>query len=260
MVTVLIIDDDLGTCDTFTALLGLEDIRCDAACDGASGVASACAKRYDLILVDLRLPDTNGLDVVRTLRAISIDCPIVVMTAFPTFDSCFAAGVLGATQYIAGPMIGNELITFVRAALRKEVRTTTAECSMAHAMTITPNGDTSSAAQRLQAAVPDHRALEIMRAVDRDLAAPIRGIAERVNLSASRIRHVFLAATGYSLGRFQQLRRLDTAARLLRSTRQRVSEIAYQVGLQPRSLDRAFQRRFGVSPREYRSRHIDSER
>jgi AraC family transcriptional regulator, arabinose operon regulatory protein len=83
----------------------------------------------------------------------------------------------------------------------------------------------------------------------------VRGLARALNLSTSRLAHLFKAETGGPISQRLLDSRLRKAAHLLEATELRIKEITYVVGYgHPSSFARAFRRRFAVSPREYRHR------
>ena len=89
-------------------------------------------------------------------------------------------------------------------------------------------------------------------------AYPYHGVsqlAKMLNLSASRLSHLFKSATGYSLRSFLIARRLERAAELLVHTAAPVKEVAYAVGYgHPPSFARAFRNKFGCTPNQHRFR------
>ena len=101
----------------------------------------------------------------------------------------------------------------------------------------------------------DYRLKEVLRCIEREPARTVRDLAVLVNLSDSRLSHLFKTQTGVSLNRFLADVRLNRAAELLRSTRIQIKEISYLVGYhQSSSFDRAFRNKFDLSPAEYRHR------
>jgi two-component system, OmpR family, KDP operon response regulator KdpE len=87
----------------------------------AEGVQQANSRRPDLILLDLGLPDRDGLDVIRQVRAWS-QMPIVVLSARGQEKDKIAALDLGADDYVAKPFGVGELLARIRAALRRSAR------------------------------------------------------------------------------------------------------------------------------------------
>jgi len=101
----------------------------------------------------------------------------------------------------------------------------------------------------------DHRVRRVVEAIEADPAQDIQDLAHMVNLSSSRLSHLFKAATNSSLQSFLAQQRLARAADLLQSTGMPVKEVSYSVGYRHApSFVRAFRNKFGASPNDYRSR------
>lgn len=100
----------------------------------------------------------------------------------------------------------------------------------------------------------DRRVQHILRSIERDPSQDIATLARLVDLSSSRLSHLFKLETGCSLQTFLVSCRLKKAAELLRRNQSAVKEVSYNVGYaHPPSFIRAFRRKFGCSPSEYRS-------
>jgi AraC family transcriptional regulator of arabinose operon len=108
----------------------------------------------------------------------------------------------------------------------------------------------------------DCRIADLLVLLDRQLGptTKIPKLAEHVGLSGSRLQHLFKQEVGLPIKQFLKTHQLSEAARLLRQTRLRVSEICYRVGFQDCSnFGHAFRERFGMSPRAYRSHSSSSK-
>ena len=115
---VLVIDDEIDLAD----LLELTLLRMGLEVDKAHGVKEACAKldanHYDLCLTDMRMPDGEGLDVVRHIQKKGLDIPVAVITAYGGTDNAVAALKAGAFDYLSKPVSLEQLRTLVKSALR----------------------------------------------------------------------------------------------------------------------------------------------
>jgi AraC-like DNA-binding protein len=101
----------------------------------------------------------------------------------------------------------------------------------------------------------DSRIRKVVQAIDGKPSQTIQDLSRLVNLSGSRLSHLFKAQTGWNLHSFLWNQRMDKAAALLRSTEMRVKEITDCVGYgQTPSFNRAFKKKFGSSPTSYRCR------
>jgi len=100
---------------------GLEEQRfhVDLAADGLEGLRLASGGQYDLIILDLRLPEMSGLEVLRNLRDRGLTVPILVLTAQDTVDFKVQALRTGADDYVTKPFSFEELLARVEALGRR---------------------------------------------------------------------------------------------------------------------------------------------
>ncbi|HEY1900442.1 MAG TPA: response regulator [Steroidobacteraceae bacterium] len=120
---ILVIEDDASIRQVLQALLGSVGFRIVEAATAVRADIEARAHRPDLLLVDLGLPDGDGIAVIRSVRSWS-PVPIIVLSARTMEDQKIAALDAGADDYISKPFSAAELLARVRAALRRHVRTT----------------------------------------------------------------------------------------------------------------------------------------
>ena len=121
MFRVLIIEDDAGIRGMLKVLLESQHYRVVEAETAAHGTIEARNHRPDLVVVDLGLPDRDGLSVIRDIRRFS-PMPILVLSARTMEMDKIAALDAGADDYVAKPFSTPELLARVRAALRRNAR------------------------------------------------------------------------------------------------------------------------------------------
>jgi two-component system KDP operon response regulator KdpE len=119
---VLVVEDDGSIRNVVRALLEAENYRVVEAETAVRAGIEARSHKPDLILVDLGLPDRDGVDVIRGVRTWST-VPIIVLSARTLEDQKIAALDAGADDYVTKPFSAAELLARVRAALRRSVRT-----------------------------------------------------------------------------------------------------------------------------------------
>ena len=100
---ILVVDDDPTTLETISQLLRLRGMRVQHASSGTQALMAARTQAFDLALIDCRLPDMSGLDVVSALRAESRCMPWILMSGFMDFEMALRAGRLGALQAVSAP-------------------------------------------------------------------------------------------------------------------------------------------------------------
>lgn len=114
----LIIEDEVAIADLLAYSLGREGISIDTAYDGITGLNKAKEGRFDLILLDLMLPDMSGLDICRKLSD-TIGTPIVILTAKADIVDKVVGFELGAFDYITKPFDVREVVARVKSLLKR---------------------------------------------------------------------------------------------------------------------------------------------
>lgn len=123
---ILIIEDDAAIADIERDYLEVDGFSVDIAADGNTGLAQGLSGKYDLILLDLMLPEMDGFAVCRHLRE-KVDVPILMVTARQEdIDKIRGLG-LGADDYIEKPFSPSVLVARVKAHLARYRRLTKAE-------------------------------------------------------------------------------------------------------------------------------------
>lgn len=119
MTNILIVEDEQNLARFIELELTHEDYKVDIENDGRSGLDKALNKSYDLIILDLMLPNINGLEICRQIRQ-KQSTPIIIITAKgETYDK--VAGLdYGADDYIVKPFDIEELLARIRAILRRQ--------------------------------------------------------------------------------------------------------------------------------------------
>jgi two-component system, OmpR family, KDP operon response regulator KdpE len=118
---ILIVEDDVGIRNVVRALLEAEQYRVVEAETAARADVAARSYKPDLMLVDLGLPDRDGVEVIRNARSWS-SVPIIVLSARTMEEQKIVALDAGADDYVTKPFSAAELLARVRAALRRHAR------------------------------------------------------------------------------------------------------------------------------------------
>jgi two-component system, OmpR family, alkaline phosphatase synthesis response regulator PhoP len=117
---ILLVEDEPGLRLTLTGRLASEGYVVEQAADGETGLLRACAESFDLIVLDVMLPDRSGFEVCRDLRRRGIDTPVLMLTARGEVEDRVLGLRLGADDYLVKPFAMSELLARVEARLRRE--------------------------------------------------------------------------------------------------------------------------------------------
>src|SRR5277367_4533293 len=115
--SILVVDDESEIREGLELLLASEGYGVSSAGTGASGLAKLEEHPYDLLLLDVSLPDRNGLDLLREIRRRDPQLSVVLITAYGSIDMARAAFKSGAMDYITKPWSNDELLAQVAQAV-----------------------------------------------------------------------------------------------------------------------------------------------
>lgn len=116
---VLLVDDDPGIRRSVGTGLELEGFRVLPASGGRAGLAAAASQRPDVVLLDLGMPDLDGIAVLRELRGGGDDVPVCILSARDEVDDRVRGLEAGADDYVVKPFGMAELLARIRVALRR---------------------------------------------------------------------------------------------------------------------------------------------
>lgn len=116
---ILIIEDEVKTGEYLLKGLTEAGFVCEHAFDGVDGLYKATSEHFDLIVLDVMLPNLNGWQVLKTLRSSNISIPVIMLTAKDQVEDRVRGLELGADDYLVKPFAFVELLARIRNALRK---------------------------------------------------------------------------------------------------------------------------------------------
>src|SRR5215468_1378754 len=117
--SVLIIDDEAEIRESLQTLLELEGYEVETAATGQQGLNRIGQRAFDLILLDLALPDRNGLDILADLHAQDPNLSVIMITAYGTVENAVKAMQSGAANFVQKPWDNEKLLADVRAAIAR---------------------------------------------------------------------------------------------------------------------------------------------
>ena len=118
---ILVADDEEGIRESLSLILG-EEYDLEFSIDGQDTLAKLTQQRYDLVLLDIKMPKLDGLEVMKRLRDEQIAVPVLMLTAYQSVELAKEAVKLGAKDYLPKPFEREQVLNAVRSALENTVR------------------------------------------------------------------------------------------------------------------------------------------
>jgi len=116
---ILLIEDDPSTAESIELMLKKADLNTYVTDSGEEGVELAKLYDYDLIILDLSLPDIDGYEVLRKLRMAKIETPTLILSGFDAPDNKIKGFGCGADDYLTKPFNREELVARIHAIVRR---------------------------------------------------------------------------------------------------------------------------------------------
>ena len=209
------------------------------ASNGLEGLEAVRRLEPTLIITDLKMPQMDGIEMLRTLREEGCGAYVIILTAYDNFSYAQSALRLGAVDYLLKPFHDGELENAVnRIRCRMDSGAPAAE-----AIGTPRKGDKSK------------YVLEAMAYISKHYHEPditVGTVAQSLNISEGYLSHTFKKETDYTLLNYLTRYRIHKAMELLKDCRVKVYEVAEQVGYRDIAYFSAtFKKYTGISPSEY---------
>lgn len=123
MAKILVIEDDKLMQEALTGVLESigHTVHCES--DGSVGFENFKQNQYDLVITDLRMTPIDGLTVIREIKSVNADMPVIMITGYPTVETSVEAIKSGATDFITKPFEISMVEVAIRQALEKKGQT-----------------------------------------------------------------------------------------------------------------------------------------
>ena len=208
------------------------------AANGVQGLEAARRLNPNLIITDLKMPQMDGIEMLRALRAEGCKAYVIILTAYDNFSYAQSALRLGAVDYLLKPFHDGDLENAVTRIQQR--RRPAAEATPIGAAR---KGDKSK------------YVLEAMDYISKHYNEPdisVGTVAQSLNISEGYLSHTFKKETDYTLLNYLTRYRIHKAMELLKDCRVKVYEVAEQVGYRDIAYFSAtFKKYAGISPSEY---------
>src|SRR5208283_1724051 len=119
MSKILVVDDEQSLRDFLAILLKKEGHDVVTAVNGTDALKAIQAEIFDLVISDMKMPGVDGIGVLKTIKEISPETVVIMVTAFATAETAVEAMKLGASDYIIKPFKVDELKLIINSSLEK---------------------------------------------------------------------------------------------------------------------------------------------
>jgi two-component system NtrC family response regulator len=113
---ILVIDDEQVICDACNLILSENGYTVDRCISGKAGLQAIERTVYNIVLLDLKLPDLDGMEILKHIQRETPDLCVIIMTGYDTIPVAVEAMKLGAADYLGKPFTDDELINAVEKA------------------------------------------------------------------------------------------------------------------------------------------------
>lgn len=242
MLKVLVVEDEEMIRKGIVLTVDWAALDCVVVGEAANGVQGLeAARRLDpgLIITDLKMPQMDGIEMLKALRAQGCTAKVIILTAYDQFSYAQSALRLGAVDYLLKPFHDGDLEDAITRLQQQE------KSGSAPASTISSlrKGDKSKYVQ------------EAMDYISRHYNEPdisVGTVAQSLNISEGYLSHTFKKETDYTLLNYITRYRIHKAMELLKDCRVKVYEVAEQVGYRDIAyFSSTFKKHTGISPSEY---------
>lgn len=120
--SILIVDDEPKLARSLSLILQRSDYRVTTAPDGASALQLLQAGAYDLVFLDIRLPDQSGIQLLPQIHSIYPEMPVVILTAHATLETAIGAVRAGARDYLLKPINPEDILTRTKKILDEQAQ------------------------------------------------------------------------------------------------------------------------------------------
>ncbi|MCD4681721.1 MAG: response regulator, partial [Bacteroidales bacterium] len=112
--SILVIDDEAVVCESFTRILSNEGYKVDTIISPQEGLDLAISKKYNLVFLDLKMEEMDGIDLFHKLREKEPDLPVIIVTGYPSMDTALECIKLHASDYIIKPFTPDDILKLTK--------------------------------------------------------------------------------------------------------------------------------------------------
>lgn len=153
MKKVLVVDDTKNIRALLTTCLEINDYKVKTANSGQDAISLFKTEKFDLAFIDIKMPEISGTEVLRKIREMGIDIPVVIMTAFATVKNAVDCTKLGAVAYLQKPFTAEKIKSVLSEIFHNDHKTLDLEDYLSHIRDLIEKGSNEDAYRILKKAL-----------------------------------------------------------------------------------------------------------
>lgn len=257
---ILIVDDDESTCRSLTLVLEKIGYETEIAMTGKEAIEKTRKKIFNVVLLDIKLPDTEGVELIKPFKKINPDTGIIIITAFASLETAMRSVNEGVSAYITKPINMDKLLHKIKTILRKQRLNVSNKKFIEKAKKDAYTGKINlekfiKEKYRLDKNTP-FKIKHAIKYIIKNYKKPhlsLTEVASAVQMHPNGFSRLWSKIMKTTIRNLVNTIKMEAAKTMLKETNLYVFQIAYELGLKPKRLARIFKSKIGMSPYEYRN-------
>jgi YesN/AraC family two-component response regulator len=250
---ILIVDDDESTCRSLKLILDKKGYASETALSGEKALEKIQKGSFNLVLLDIRLPDTEGHDLITPFIKLQPNILIIIITGYASMESAMWALNKNVFAYITKPLIMDELLIKIDEAIGK-AKNKKVVSAKTHSELKTIKDETKV----IKAHFKLYKAINYIEENYKKPKLSTEEIAFAVGMQYKSFSRIWKKTMNVSVSDFINNLKIEASKTMLRNTPMYISQIANKVGLTHKHFCRLFKSKVGISPNQYRNSSLST--
>ncbi|MDD5528719.1 MAG: response regulator [bacterium] len=246
--SILIVDDDESTCKSLKLIFNRKGYKVDIALSGEKALEKIQNRFFNLALLDIRLPDIEGADLITPFIKLQPNIAIIIITGYASMETAMWALNKNVFAYITKPLIMDELLAKIDEAMGK----TKGKKSLS-VKTYSELKTTKDETKAIKTHIKLYKAIKYIKENYKKPKLLSEEIAVAVGMQYKSFSRMWKKTMNTSISEFINNLKIEASKTMLTNTPMYISQIAYKLGLTHKHFCRLFKSKVGISPNQYRN-------
>ncbi|MFA5033048.1 MAG: response regulator [bacterium] len=256
---ILIVDDDEGTCKSLKLIFNKKGYKVDTAVSGESAIKQMRKKSFNAAVLDIKLPDIEGVELISSFRKTNPGIAIIVITAYASLKTAMRAINEGANAYITKPINIYELLDKIKELLTKQEKQSFLETEyrklIKYKQTKKELLKEKEKIENLKIPYKLYTSIKYIKQNYKNPHLGIKDIASAVGMNIKSLSRLWKSYMELSPKDFLNNLRIEKAISLLMKTDLPISQVAKKIGFSKEYFCIVFKSRIQQTPMKYRKSH-----